>query len=192
MAARIKLNIRSTVSPCLLFVLLFFSDRQITRAQEFQNLTRDEFNTQLRQAFIKGDEQQAFIIVRDNRLFVKPFVDGMIRESLTRELKGQVKESEQAKLIAYKTAASFEKTFGERSLTIAVNYLTTWTKEQKGTKLDADSLYALGINLRGSENEKALEYHQKALDLYKSIGDERGKSEVLGGLGLIYTYFQGL
>jgi tetratricopeptide (TPR) repeat protein len=35
-----------------------------------------------------------------------------------------------------------------------------------------------------------LGYHQKALDLYKSIGDERGISEVLGGLGLIYTFFK--
>ncbi len=44
-------------------------------------------------------------------------------------------------------AKYFENTFGEKSLSIAVNYLTIWTKEQKEKKLVADSLYTFGTQI---------------------------------------------
>ena len=77
--------------------------------------------------------------------------------------------------------------FNERSLRIAVNYLTIWSKEQKRNKLIADSLYAVGTKYRlGNDPDKAIDCFQKVLTLYRSIGDERGESEVLGGLGAVY------
>jgi len=102
-------------------------------------------------------------------------------------LKGKLVESKHLASIAGKTAEIFNNAFGEKSLTIAVNYLTVWTKEQKEKKLIADSLYALGTKLRGNEPKKAAGIYYDAIGIYKNIGDERGESEILGGLGLVYT-----
>jgi CHAT domain-containing protein/Tfp pilus assembly protein PilF len=154
-----------------------------------QQLSRDELNSELRKALEQNDESRSVALIKDNRLLVKPFVDGLIKESITAELKGKTGEAAKLKVMSANAAKYFESAFGEKSLSIAVNYLTIWTKDQKEKKLAADSLYAIGIQIRGNkqERDKAIEYHQKALDLYEEIGDERGESEVLGGLGLIYT-----
>jgi len=89
-----------------------------------------------------------------------------------------------------RAAKDFERIYGEKSLTVAVNYLTIWSTEQKKMKLTADSLYALGTSIRGNEQDRdqVIEYYQNALHLYQNITDERGEAEVLGGLGLVYTF----
>jgi CHAT domain-containing protein len=172
----------------ILLGFLFFAFSGTTFAfQQSQKLTQAGFSEELRKAYIKNDEQLANSMIKDNRLFVKPFVNDLITESISKELKGKTTESGQVKIMAEKTATSFEKTFGEKSLTIGVNYLTSWSKEQKGKKLIADSLYALGTKLRGNEPEKAIGIYKEALEIYKNIGDERGEAEVLGGFGLIYS-----
>jgi CHAT domain-containing protein/Tfp pilus assembly protein PilF len=170
-----------------LFIFILFSTL-VSAFPQLQQLTQSEFSQELSRAFIQNNDRRADSLIKNHRLFVKPFVNDVIKESIKKELKRKTTESGQAKVIAEKTAVSFENIFGEKSLTIAVNYLTSWTKEQKEKKLLADSLYSVGTSIRGNaqDREKAIDYYHLALDLYKGIGDERGEGEILGGLGLIY------
>ncbi len=168
-----------------LFLFIFCSIQfKKSDAQVASQLTAGEFNTELRQALLENNEGQITSYISGHRLFVKPFVDALIKECISKELKGSLVESRQLASIAGKTAEIFNRTFGERSLIIAVNYLTIWTKEQKEKKLLADSLYAIGTKLRlGKESTEALQLLQEALNMYRGIGDERGEAEVLGGIG---------
>ena len=187
MAKRICLDAPVSMKFNLLLLVLFFSIFQVIKTQESQQLTREEFNSELRKAFTQNNEQQAFTLIQSHRLFVKPFIDGLIREVIIYELKGRTKESERFRSVASGAAAGFEKIFGEKSLSIAVNYLTIWSKEQKASKLVADSLYSEGTRYRlGNEPEKAISTLEDALGLYRTIKDERGEAEVLGGLGAFY------
>jgi tetratricopeptide (TPR) repeat protein len=68
---------------------------------------------------------------------------------------------------------------------IGVNYLTIWSKEQKKLKLRGDSLYALGLEYRDTEPDKAIESYENALNTFIKIPDERGQAEVLGALGQV-------
>ena len=155
--------------------------------QQVRQLTQTEFSSELIKAYTLNDEQLAISLIRDNRLFVKPAVNDLIKESIVKELKGKIKESQKAFQMAEKTATSFENIFSEKSLSIGVNYLTYWSKEQKGKKLIADSLYSEGTKYRlGNEAEKAIDVFEQVMVLYRSIGDERGEAEVLGGLGAVY------
>jgi CHAT domain-containing protein/Tfp pilus assembly protein PilF len=178
------------ISILLLFIFFLSSNLVISSPQSLQ-LTQAQFSEELGKAYIQNNDQLADSLIKDHRLLVKPFVNDLITESIRQELKGKTSESKQATGIAEKAAASFEKIFGEKSLTIAVNYLKSWSKKQKGEKLVADSLYALGTKLRGKEPEKAAEIYKEALELYKNIGEERGEAEILGGFGLIYSTSDG-
>jgi CHAT domain-containing protein/tetratricopeptide (TPR) repeat protein len=173
----------------LLVFLLILSSNPALASRQSQKLTQSDFSKELRKAFFQNNDRHADSLIMDYRLFVKPFVNDLITESIKQELKGKTTESRQAKEIAEKTAASFEKIFGEKSLKIGVNYLPSWTNAQKEKKLIADSLYAQGTSIRGnaSDREKAIGYYKQALDMYREIGDERGEGEILGGLGLIYS-----
>jgi CHAT domain-containing protein/Tfp pilus assembly protein PilF len=190
MAIRINLMKPYRMIFILLGFLCIISSTPGIASQQSQQLTQDEFSKELSKAYIQNDDQLIISLISDHRLFVKPFINGLISESISKELNGKTTESKQTLEMAEKAAASFENIFGEKSLTIAVNYLKTWSKEQKGKKMVADSLYALGTSIRGNaqDRERAIEIHQQALDLYKEIGDERGEAEVLGGLGLICTF----
>jgi CHAT domain-containing protein/Tfp pilus assembly protein PilF len=169
----------------ILFALLIAHSSFIKIAA--QQISGAEFNKQLYNAIDQNDDQLAISLIREHRLLVKPFVDGLIQESIRNELIGDDAKSGQLKSIAEKTATDFEKIFGEKSLKIAVNCLTTWSKEQKKTKLAADSVSAAGTRFRlGKEPEKALEFLQKALSIYGNIQDERGEADVLGGIGAVY------
>ena len=77
---------------------------------------------------------QSLSLIKDNRLLIKPFVDALIKESITAELKGKTDEAAKLQAMSANAAKYFENTFGEKSLSIAVNYLTIWTKEQKETE----------------------------------------------------------
>lgn len=159
---------------------------QSNNAQESQ-LSRDEFNSELRNALFNNKEEAINSLIRGHRLYVKPLVDGLIKESISNELKGNSSASWQASAAAIKAATVFENLFGEKSLSIAVSYLTEWSPEQKEKKLMGDSLYALGTKFRtGNESELAIEYLNSALDVYRSIKDLRGEAEVLGGIGATY------
>ncbi len=187
-------RIISEKSERIIFVLLWFCFIFLTHfskaASQPQQFTQAGFNQELRKACLKNDDQQVISLIQAKRFFVKPFINDLIRECISKELNGNITESGQAKAIAEKVASTFEKIYGEKSLTFAVNYLTDWTTDQKVKKLQADSIYAIGTKFRlGNEYDKAIEQLQRALDLYKEINDERGEAEVLGGLGAIYYNF---
>jgi len=189
MVKKNKLKIPYGIIIILLGFLFLMISGQAFAFQQSQKLTQAGFSEELRNAYLKNDEQLTISLIKDNRFFVKPFVNDLITETISKESKGKTGESDQVKIIAEKTAASFEKIFGEKSLTIGVTNLKTWSKEQKGKKQVADSLFAMGTSIRGNaaDRDKAIRYYQQALDLYKEIGDERGEGEILGGLGLIYS-----
>jgi CHAT domain-containing protein/uncharacterized protein HemY len=192
MAIRIKMVKPERMIFILLGFICIISSAPGIASQQSQQITQAEFTKELSKAYIQNDDQLAISLIRNHRLPVKPFVDGLIKESLNNELKGKTTESKQARTIAEKTASTFESIFGEKSLTIGVNYLKSWSKEQKEKKMFADSLFAMGTSIRGNaeDREKAIGFYQQALDLYKEIGDERGEGEILGGLGLIYSNYK--
>lgn len=179
---------KSIGSGLVFFSLLFFIHSfPVDALIQSTQLSQGEFRNKLIEAYGINDNETAVSLIRNNRLLVKPFVDGLVRECIGEELNGRKKESEKTKSILVKTAGSFESLFGEKSLSIAVNYLTTWSGEQKEKKLVADSIYALGTKYRlGKEPALAIECFQKAIQLYSRINDERGAAEVLGGFGAVY------
>jgi CHAT domain-containing protein len=171
----------------LLLIIFILTSNLVISSPQSQQLTQAQFSEELGKAYIQNNDHLADSLIKDHRLFVKPFVNDLITECIRHELKGKTAESKQALGIAEKASATFENIFEEKNLTIGVNYLTSWTKEQKEKKLVADSLYAVGTKFRlGKEPLKAIECLQQALDLYNNIQDERGEAEVLGGLGAIY------
>jgi CHAT domain-containing protein/Tfp pilus assembly protein PilF len=172
-------------------LFLFFIFCTANNAQVSGQLSRDQLNSELRKSLEQNDVAGIVALIKENRLLIKPFVDGLIKESITAELRGNTKEAAKLKTLGEKAAENFENTFGEKSLSIAVKYLTVWNKDQKKSKLVADSLYALGTNLRTKEPEKAANIYQQAIEIYKNIGDERGVAEILGGFGLIYSSTDG-
>ena len=121
-----------------LFLFLFSSN-----FLDSQQLTRDELYSELR-ALQQNDKPLSIAMIKDNRLLIKPFVDGLIKESISAELKGNSTEAKRLQVMSANAANYFENTFGERSLSIAVNYLTIWSKDQMEIKLTADSLYTVG------------------------------------------------
>lgn len=186
MTIRIKQNQPGKVKLILFFLIILICHTYRIHAQDPQ-LSQDEFNSELRSSLSANNDQKSLLLIKNNRLFVKPFVDGLIQESIYGELKGNVADSKKISIMAEKAAEIFENTFREESLSIAVGYLASWSTEQKRLKLEADSLYALGTRYRlDRETEKAVEYLKKALVLYESIRDERGQAEVLGGIGAAY------
>ena len=176
-------ELRKIILPGLLF---FLFTSQSFAFQQSQQLTQPEFNKGLRKTYSQKNSELAANLIRDHRLFVKPFVNDLIRECIALELKGKNIESGQIQALLRKIANNFEDIFGEKSLSTGVDYLTTWSKDQKKLKLQGDSLYALGLEYRDNEPDKAIECYKNALNTFRKIPDERGEAEVLGGLGQVY------
>ena len=171
----------------LFWLCLIMLSPSIFALNKPQQLTQAGFSQELREACIQSDDQLAISLIRANRFLVKPFINDLVKECISSELHGSAAESKQILTIAQKVASDFEEIFGEKSLGIAVNYLAMWSKDQKKTKHTADSIFSIGIKYRlGKEYEKAMEYLPQALDMYKNIGDERGESEVLGHIAVLY------
>ncbi len=84
----------------ILLGLFLFSSNVL----DAQQLSRDELNSELRKALEQNDEARSMALIKDNRLLIKPFVDGLIKESITAELKG--KTGEAAKLQAMSANAA--------------------------------------------------------------------------------------
>jgi CHAT domain-containing protein/Tfp pilus assembly protein PilF len=191
MAKRITEKKTNGIISILSLLIFILTSTLVKGSPQSQQISQSEFSKELSGEYVQNNNQLADSLIKDHRLFVKPFVNDLITESISKELRGKTGESRLAKKIAEKTATSFENIFREKSLTIGVDYLKSWSKEQKGKKLVADSLYALGTKLRGNEPVKAAGIYKEALELYKNIGDERGEAEVLGGFGLIYSTSDG-
>ena len=180
-------NPHETVILILVILLIFIRPPENLSGQS-RPLTQDDFNLELSNAYIQNDEHLADSLIRNHRLYIKPFVNDIITRSIVAQLQLKTGESANLTVLAEKVATSFEKIFDERSLENGVSYLKVWSLEQKEKKLTADSLYTLGLKLRTNkqDRERVLVCYQKALDLYTEIGDEWGEAEVLGGLGLYY------
>jgi len=179
---RLTSPLQSGIKFILLGLFLFSSNNL-----DAQQLSRDELNSELRKALEQTDGTRSLSLIKDNRLLIKPFVDALIKESITTELKGKTDEAAKLQAMSVNASKYFENSFGEKSLSIAVNYLTVWTEEQKKQKLVADSLYTSGTQNRlKGEYDKAIEFFKPALELYENIGDERGESEILGSYGAVY------
>jgi len=103
-----------------LFLFMFIS--QAANTQESRQLTQNELNVELRSALEQNDEARIVELIKNHRLYIKPFVDSLIQESIHLELKGKLEESEKLNRMAAKTAENFNKIFNEKSLMIAVNY----------------------------------------------------------------------
>ncbi|HOW10267.1 MAG TPA: hypothetical protein PLX08_10760 [Bacteroidales bacterium] len=129
-------------------LILFLTVPRLAIAQTPSRLSAADLDKQLRKALIQNEKDRALAIISGNRLLIKPFVDGLVREAITLVLKGKKPESEQIKMTGEKAASFFEEVFGEKSLATGVKYLTIWTKEEKKKKLTADSLYSPGTELR--------------------------------------------
>ncbi len=159
-------------------------------AQSSPELSQDTFGKALIESCESDDWIEVEALVKGHRLWVKPVVETLINESiqcrLDRDKQGSLRKQEHAAGIA----ETFERIYGEKSLTIAVNYVNAWTDQQKKNKLVADSLNALGTRLRGAKatRDQALQAYQDALQAYRKIGDRRGEGDVLGGIGFVNWY----
>jgi CHAT domain-containing protein/tetratricopeptide (TPR) repeat protein len=159
----------------------------IAVAQQPKPPSAADFKKQMIDALGQNNDDAAFALMESNRFMLKPFVEGLARDAIKDELKGNLKEYDEKKAILKKTAGDFESLFGEKSLSIAVGYLSAWNMEQKQKKLVADSIYAAGTKLRLAKDfARSLPELDLALKIYGEIGDERGEAEVLGSFGVIY------
>ena len=98
------------ISILLWFCFIILTPSIIASDQQ-QQLTQAGFSQELIKAYIQNNEKLADSLIRDHRLMVKPFVDGLIKEAINKELKGNLTESGQLIAICEKTAESFNKYF---------------------------------------------------------------------------------
>lgn len=150
----------------------------------------DDFGQRLVAAVDSGDQARLQALLQHSRMQVKPAVDQLLSESIRDELSGRASEARHKRALAEAVAETFEDLFGERSLTLGVAYLSSWSKQQMAEKLRADSLYASGTRLRRKKDTRdpALADYRQALDMYNAIGDQRGAGSTLGGIGFVYWY----
>ena len=131
MAQRITGNKTKGITSLASVFLFIFCSTPGLASRQSQQITQADFSKELRSAYFQNDDQLADSLIKDHRLLVKPFVNELITESIIKELKRNAEEAEQAKKIAQKTAATFENIFREKSLTIGVSYLSSWSEGQK-------------------------------------------------------------
>jgi len=98
----------------------------------------------------------------------------------------EIRRIRQAKEIAEKAAASFEKIFGEKSLTIGVNYLTSWLKSKKNKNWSVTVCTYWQQSKTGKEKREG---NSNPSANFRSVHEYRGwkgEAEVLGGFGAVY------
>jgi len=99
------------------FFILIFSISNIPFLRS-QQLTQDEFEEHLTEAYRQSNTLLVKSLIGDHRLMVKPFVNRLIRESILLELNGNIIEAQQKQSLAEKTANTFKNIHGEKSLVI--------------------------------------------------------------------------
>lgn len=171
----------------LLIIILFYSP---LLAQQMSTLSQEEFEQQLTTAIQNQNQQETEILIQQNRFKTKPFVDALLTQTIQAELDGDELTAGQKYQLVESIATDFQTIHQEKSLMIAVDYLSDWSVEHKNQKLIADSLYSAGTELRSipEKREEALKIYQQALALYQDIGDQRGEGNTYGGIGFIYWY----
>jgi len=186
-------NKRNPQSLLCLFVLLFFLSGSLElQAQDLPNDSgslRKPFET----AYSNGDGVLVVSLIRQNRLEVKPLVESLLLESFHADLDGYSDEAIEKRKMAAAFAAGFESHFGERSLSIAVSSVESWSRQDMLVKLKADSLHASATSKRNRKEtrDEALRLYQEALNNYRAIGDEIGEATTLGGIGYCYYFIDG-
>jgi CHAT domain-containing protein len=155
-----------------------------------QSAAQSDFAAQVLTASTTGNTFRLDSLISTNRLAVKPIVDNLLAQTIRSDPAGEAGEFRKQMEIARIIASSFLRTYGERSLSLGVEYVATWTPNERLTKLLADSLHALATRLRtkAETRDSALALYERALTLYKSIHDKRGEGTTLGSLGFIYWY----
>jgi len=153
-------------------------------AQDIQ----EAFESELVEASYEKNIPQIQSLIKEHRLWVKPVVDYQISKYIQESSAGNNNSASDERKSAGLIAQTFQDTYGEKSLVIAVEYLERWNLNDLRVKHRADSISNLGTNLRitGEHNEQAIETYLDALELYRDIEDGRGESVVLGGLGYLY------
>ncbi len=179
-----SLRLRSCILLFSIITMIFPDHAWSSKSQE----TQDVFERNLINACLDNNENLIHSLVSEHRLWVKPFVDKLASDYLHQKINGNKSASKQTREIATKISQIFQDTFGEKSLSIATNYLDLWSEDQIVKKLMADSLFDLGTGKREDpqQHNEAIGHYQQAMDIYSEIGDERGKANILGGLGFIY------
>jgi CHAT domain-containing protein/Tfp pilus assembly protein PilF len=175
------------VAPYRIVIVYFLAAisafSQPAGAQEKQDL----FQSELTEASQEKDSSKVLELISEHRLWVKPVVNQLISDYIH-----QTMAVRKARALSLKDAATlisqcFEETYGEKSLSIATAYLNSWTMEQLGKKAQADRIYGIATDHRlNGQADEALKEYQRALALYRDIGDVRGEGEVLGGMGYVY------
>ena len=94
----------------LLWLFLFFS--HAVNAQELRQLTQNELNSELRKALDRNDEAGITGLIKDHRLYIKPFIQALVKESIRLELNGKTGESERVRIMAEYAARIFNEFFG--------------------------------------------------------------------------------
>lgn len=154
---------------------------------------RAEFDEQLRGAIESADDEVVGELVRANRLDVLPFVRAILDEGARARLGGDHSLFDRTLASAISLGRLFEKIYGERSVSILASHYASWTDNQLRIKQVADSLQVEGTSKRANRDTRDLAFtdYERALELYKEIGDEPGEATVLGGLGYVAYYKDG-
>jgi len=170
----------------ILLILALFNTTPIFT----QELDQNTFTEQILSAYQSENINQLKSLIQNHRLMVKPFIDDQLEQSIKAEFQNNKALANQKLKLSKRVAEIFAEIHDEKSLAIAVDYVSIWTKDQKGKKLHADSLYILGTKLRGKKDtrDQALGYYEEALKIYNQISDLRGKGSTLGGIGVVYWY----
>lgn len=100
------------LSVSITFSLLF---QQVSALGSLQ-LNRNEFNKILREALLSIDNKLVDSLILNNRLLVKPFIDGLITETIRLELNGSTGQSKKNQELAERAALSFERIFRKKSV----------------------------------------------------------------------------
>jgi hypothetical protein len=95
MAKRIKTRMPDRMISILLWFCFIILTPSIIASNQPQQFTQEEFKQELIKAVNQNNEKLADSLISNHRLMVKPFVDGLIKEVISKELKGNLTESRQ-------------------------------------------------------------------------------------------------
>ena len=173
-------------------IILFFSFGNFVSGQEKQPVEGEgEFENQICQLIITGNNERIESLLIANRLEVKAFVLDMLNKCTLQANSGTADNTENCLACASAIANRFQQLFNEKSLVNIVNSHKSRSLEENKQKVIADSLCKIGGVLRTDPDahEEALRHYQEALDIYKLIDDEYGKAVAYGGIGAVYWYY---
>ena len=153
-----------------------------------QDISAQDFSELMHRALDEHDDALLEKTVLVHRLLVKPYVDSSLSTYALAMITGDSQEALATLDRARTTAKAFEKSHGERSLSLGVLFMEGLASGQHALKLRADSLDDLATVQRNSKAQRAeaLQNYQQALATFQALNDQRGQASVLGGLGALF------